>query len=90
MQYIRVGQWFAVALVAAFTQFVAADVRAGEFLLPLNGDNVIGAVSIAVAENDKALNSSGSTFVPGQAAAPEAPRRPRWPPRAMPGRLPRC
>ena len=55
MQDIRVGLWFAAALVAAFTPFVASDVRAGEFLLPLNGDNVIGAVSIAVAELEDTL-----------------------------------
>ncbi len=45
MQDKGVCQWFAAALVAAFAPFVANDVRAGEFLLPLNGDNVIGAVS---------------------------------------------
>ena len=59
MQAHRVGQWFAVALVAAFAQFVANDVRAAEFLLPLNGDNVIGAVSIAVAEHEDTLLDIG-------------------------------
>ena len=59
MQDIRVGLWFAAALVAAFTPFVASDVRAGEFLLPLNGDNVIGAVSIAVAEHEDTLLDIG-------------------------------
>jgi L,D-transpeptidase ErfK/SrfK len=59
MQAHRVGQWFAVALVAAFAQFVANDVRASEFLLPLNGDNVIGAVSIAVAEHEDTLLDIG-------------------------------
>ena len=39
MQYIRVGRWFAAALVAAFTQFVAADVRAGDSLLTPTADS---------------------------------------------------
>ena len=62
MQDIRVGPWFAAALVAAFTPFVASDVRAGEFLLPLNGDNVIGAVSTAVAEHEDTLLDIGRRF----------------------------
>ncbi len=87
MQGIRVGQWFAAALVAAFAQFVANDVRAGEFLLPLNGDNVIGAVSIAVAEHEDTLLDIGRRTASGTrkssprtpASTPGCPARaPKW------------
>jgi L,D-transpeptidase ErfK/SrfK len=54
----------ALALVALTTLFVANPARAGgaEYLLPLNGDNVIGVVTTAVAEHEDTLLDIGRRY----------------------------
>jgi L,D-transpeptidase ErfK/SrfK len=58
----QADQWVAVALVAALAPFVANGAWAAEFLVPTNGDNVIGAVNIAVAEHEDTLLDIGRRF----------------------------
>ncbi|HET7204119.1 MAG TPA: L,D-transpeptidase family protein [Steroidobacteraceae bacterium] len=55
------GSWSALAFVALFAPLVASDARAGaaEYLLPANGDNVIGVVTTAVAEHEDTLLDIG-------------------------------
>ncbi len=55
------GRWAALAFVALLAPLVAIDARAGaaEYLLPLNGDNVIGVVTTAVAEHEDTLLDIG-------------------------------
>ena len=55
------GFWVFVALAAPF---VAGEVRAGaaEYLLPPNGDNVIGVVTTAVAEHEDTLLDIGRRY----------------------------
>jgi len=62
MQFCRAGQSVARVLVAVLAPFVASQLRAAEYLLPVNGDNVIGAVSIAVAEHEDTLLDVGRRF----------------------------
>ena len=52
-----VGHWRATALVALVAPLVAGEVRAGaaEYLIPPNGDSVIGVVTTAVAEHEDTL-----------------------------------
>jgi L,D-transpeptidase ErfK/SrfK len=54
----------ALALVALTTLFGANPARAGgaEYLLPLNGDNVIGVVTTAVAEHEDTLLDIGRRY----------------------------
>jgi L,D-transpeptidase ErfK/SrfK len=59
MQFCRAGQSVARVLVAVLAPFVASQLRAAEYLLPVNGDNVIGAISIAVAEHEDTLLDVG-------------------------------
>jgi L,D-transpeptidase ErfK/SrfK len=62
MQFCRAGQSVARVLVAVLAPFVASQLRAAEYLLPVNGDNVIGAISIAVAEHEDTLLDVGRRF----------------------------
>jgi L,D-transpeptidase ErfK/SrfK len=62
MQFCRAGQSVARALVAVLAPFVASQSLAAEYLLPVNGDNVIGAISIAVAEHEDTLLDIGRRF----------------------------
>ena len=54
-------RWAALAFVALFAPLVANDALAGaaEYLLPTNGDNVIGVVTTATAEHEDTLLDIG-------------------------------
>ena len=58
------GRWLAAAFVALFALPVANQARAGaaEYLLPANGDNVIGVVTTAVADHEDTLLDLGRRY----------------------------
>jgi L,D-transpeptidase ErfK/SrfK len=58
------SRWLVPAFVALLAPLVATDVLAGaaEYLLPVNGDNVIGVVTTAVAEHEDTLLDIGRRY----------------------------
>jgi L,D-transpeptidase ErfK/SrfK len=58
------ARWVASVFVALSAPLVAGEVRAGaaEYLLPPNGDNVIGVVTTAVAEHEDTLLDIGRRY----------------------------
>ena len=58
------ARWVASVLVALSAPLVASEARAGaaEYLLPPNGDNVIGVVTTAVAEHEDTLLDIGRRY----------------------------
>jgi L,D-transpeptidase ErfK/SrfK len=58
------GRWLVPVFVALFAPLVADTARAGaaEYLLPTNGDNVIGVVNSAVAQHEDTLLDIGRRY----------------------------